>query len=609
MLIFYQDDFQKIVTYQRQVFSIQVGDQAMEFSPEELILIAPKVLEHFQSRTSPFIINLVQASITQSDLVLSIQKLKYLFLDNCQIEVSQKNQLAFSFLAEHFDNNELLKICEDVSFSMQPIFYSLSLNSLLMIKKTLLKKYEDFKVNFDDEIFKVNHVFMEILSSRCDKLIRSGEFQLSVCYPDGIDKSQFRFLFHSIISCFHGHPVDLSKFDPTLIRQIAECFEISKFDHLFEQQLISDMSVCKVLEYLKKNILGSLKQTFITKAASLFQEILEDKNLRSKAQNLPIDVLEKILSDSSLMLSSEDDLFDFVMGQIKVDENSVILFKHLRLVAVQQKKVYEYFLHRPFDQLSSEETLSLLHFLTDDPNMKPLSTIGFSSQNSSPSVKEFYEIFKKIDEKRGQLSRTDFISQLCNQKNRLEQFCKILIEVGMNYIRKSGSRVPQEWEKAVNLFKIAADSGSIEGKWRYGRCLSNGLGVKVNIEVGRRILKEIMNVSQVAKFFYAITFHENSYERKKIIQELIEKNDPNGFWSLGWVYLKDKTPELQEKGRNYLLDAARLGRKSYIDHLEEDFKHGKNGFKKDDQVAKELKGLREKYEKNNYLDEEFFYWS
>jgi Ca2+-binding EF-hand superfamily protein len=93
--------------------------------------------------------------------------------------------------------------------------------------------------------------------------------------------------------------------------------------------------------------------------------------------------------------------------------------------------------------------------------MKPLSATRFRPHNSSLSVKEFYEIFKMIDEKRGQLSRTDFISQLYIQKNQLEQFCKSLIEIGMNYIRKN-VRTHQDCEKAVRLFKIVAESGSIE---------------------------------------------------------------------------------------------------------------------------------------------------
>jgi hypothetical protein len=79
MLEFHQNDFQKVTEYHRQEFLIQIGDKALKFSPEELMFIAPKVLEYFQSQTSPFIINFDQTLITQSDLVLSIQELKSLF--------------------------------------------------------------------------------------------------------------------------------------------------------------------------------------------------------------------------------------------------------------------------------------------------------------------------------------------------------------------------------------------------------------------------------------------------------------------------------------------------------------------------------------------------
>jgi hypothetical protein len=86
---------------------------------------------------------------------------------------------------------------------------------------------------------------------------------------------------------------------------------------------------------------------------------------------------------------------------MKIDGNSVILFKHLRLGAVQQQKVYKYFFHRSLEQLSYGETLSLLHFLADNFIMKPLQTTRFRPLNSSFSVEQFYENFKMIDEKRG----------------------------------------------------------------------------------------------------------------------------------------------------------------------------------------------------------------
>jgi hypothetical protein len=121
-----------------------------------------------------------------------------------------------------------------------------------LLKKALLKKYEDFKIDLDDEIFRFNLVFIRIISSRCDELIHLNEIKFSVRCSDGTDTSQFQFLFYSIISCFHGYHVDLSKFYPMLIQQMAECFRIIKFDHLLKQKLISDMRVGKALKYLKK---------------------------------------------------------------------------------------------------------------------------------------------------------------------------------------------------------------------------------------------------------------------------------------------------------------------------------------------------------------------
>jgi hypothetical protein len=604
ILEFKSEDFQKIPTYCRDAFSIQIGDETLEFSPEELVFIAPKLLESSQEQTFHFIISLPElSSVTQSSLISALKELKYLFYGKAQIEISEKNLVSFSFLADLFGNEELSKICEDAHIFNHSIFYSVSLHSLFRIKKSILKQYENFEIHLDNDIFTFNPVLIGIISRRCDEMVRSGETELYIQIPPEADAFQFRFFLHSIYFAFHGYQLDLLKFDPKLIENFVEDFEINKFEQFIKSKLSKPENTLEAIKFLQRNCSSEVKKNSCEVVASAFHEILNNEELKDEVRNLSADVLDMIFSHPKLMLNNENDFFDFITNQMKNDDNATILFKHIILGAVDQRKIHQYFNERFLQDISYEEISSLIQCYKDSIIIPP-SVRRWTSQDCLISCDEFKEILNIIDNNKGRISRKEFIQDCLLKRKHYEELCCKIITIGMNHITKE-KRTQQDWKQAAEIFKIAAECGSNEGKWRYGRCLSSGWGVPSDKERGSQMLKEIMNESREAKFFYALCLSDDDEERKRIIRELMEENDPNGFWNYGWTLYKNKSAESQEKSREYLMKAAKLGRRSYINHIELDLRHGDFGFKQDVKAANQLKQLSEGLK---YIDEEFFYW-
>jgi TPR repeat protein len=173
----------------------------------------------------------------------------------------------------------------------------------------------------------------------------------------------------------------------------------------------------------------------------------------------------------------------------------------------------------------------------------------------------------------------------------------------MEYLRKK-MRSNVDWTNAAKIFKLATSLDSIEGKWRYARCLSQGFGILQNVQEAIQIFFPIKDQNNFAKFFLALCFTTNDDTRKQIIQELVDQNDPNGQWALGISLLDSNEHEDQMKGAKLLMQAASSGKKSYHEKLEQFIKTNQYRF-----LKQSIKGRSQPQAiiKTHFEDDEFFY--
>lgn len=175
---------------------------------------------------------------------------------------------------------------------------------------SLLFEHNPLIIQIKNKKFKINGPLFGCLCLRsiCYFLPNNSPKLMKVDIPPEINQSEFLELFVSIINIFKGKILNLTRFDPLVVKSVCIAFGIFHFFPFLKQSfdLLSDEPFLEMLA----QILFLLPNDYIS--------------------SLSIDVIEKIISHPSICFKTEGHFFQFLLN----DESKHFLFKYLLPPAV-----------------------------------------------------------------------------------------------------------------------------------------------------------------------------------------------------------------------------------------------------------------------------------
>ena len=167
----------------------------------------------------------------------------------------------------------------------------------------------DFEFIIGSDDYHVPHFLAEFISPIIARLRKQDKSISSFCIPIEDENQRFRF----IVDLMYGNDINISNLDAQILRYFAEKLgNYELFDELdiFKPDHLSEDNVFNII--MGKYRIGLNFNDEIQFIAMNFNKI--DK---SKIGQLPVPLIEAILSSKDLQVNTEDDLFNFICELIQ----------------------------------------------------------------------------------------------------------------------------------------------------------------------------------------------------------------------------------------------------------------------------------------------------
>jgi hypothetical protein len=218
----------------------------------------------------PFIIKGAE-NISNQNLLNCFQQIYSLLSTTESISISIKNVFIYQYLSKILNNKSLSFICDEVEATQESNFFILSSTCFNELNEEIETKINNFEIILKDKLsIKCNIILGSLISDKIRKLIGKSNF---------IDFSTFEYpsIIAVFFSVFKGKVISLEHFN---------------VQFLFETILFVEIEILK----------------------DFFPFSIENLSSFSKS------IVKQILSLSFIHLTNENQIFEFILKQIKSDQ-------------------------------------------------------------------------------------------------------------------------------------------------------------------------------------------------------------------------------------------------------------------------------------------------
>jgi hypothetical protein len=238
-------------------FTIIVEEHEFNFSKTQILLLSNLAFTHFQTESTPFVVNSSNSSLSKNEIIEVFSKVNSLFFDKTEITFFKNDISILEYLTEHFGFPIFQKAHHEISLKDE-VTLSLDYRVLQEIPEEIRDQDKIFTFQIQTKQLKVNPFLFACISDHIFNHLQSfpSEILMDVTPINEIE-SYFQ-IFQEFVLVLDGKQFQLSEYfdsneNQHILLEIVDFFAISQLQQLFCPSQDNSQSLQDALSFISAN--------------------------------------------------------------------------------------------------------------------------------------------------------------------------------------------------------------------------------------------------------------------------------------------------------------------------------------------------------------------